>query len=299
VPSKANPTGLCFDGGSALVDDAGARGDLSATAWISYCQGLCTYTVRTRARIRRGAPIPVSAGVLIRAASMHTSCYEADSTATELDIDGIPCDASNLQNMERNMPNWAVQGGGSGGKSIDLPAAALASLADGPHKVHVLGKLHVSITSPSGTATCNFAAAATTTFFLAPADSQEVKLLHDPSIRPLMPTAFRVSKLTASPQGDVTMSLESKNVPCTFLCDILLRSRGREWNLSLPGAHAEYFGPSGGSMGTYGAQLDGFDANSVDIILRPNLKEAEKTLSVNAIWGEDVVFNSVPVSRSN
>jgi hypothetical protein len=56
---------------------------------------------------------------------------------------------------------------------------------------------------------------------------------------------------------------------------------------------------TGTSGGTYGAALEGFDADSVDVILRPNLKEAEKTLAINAIWGEDIVIPNVPVHRTN
>ena len=38
-----------------------------------------------------------------------------------------------------------------------------------------------------------------------------------------------------------------------------------------------------------------FDGSSVDIVLLPNVEKAKRTLDITEIWGEEIVYEDVPI----
>jgi hypothetical protein len=106
----------------------------------------------------------------------------------------------------------------------------------------------------------------------------------------------------SGPIGSASMTFSIDGRPMEGAFDVLWRSGEREWPIGTltTGTGAD---PNGYTLGpgmdaqryVYG-QVQGFDADTVDVVLRPSEKAAARTIDLTRIYGEEIVAKDVHVS---
>jgi len=123
-----------------------------------------------------------------------------------------------------------------------------------------------------------------------PADATTVTYIVDDKRRESIRRALDLNKVTV--YGGTTLlaypALNSRNCPVDVAFTAFMREGGREWLMgTFSTSNFNFLMPSAG--------LDGFSANVVDVILRPSVEEAKTTPDLTSIWGEEIIFENVPV----
>jgi len=121
-----------------------------------------------------------------------------------------------------------------------------------------------------------------------------VKKIDDASATTAVEKSIKVNSITV--RGNypnyVSMNINFDKVPMPMSCKIVLRSGDREW----PGGNI-YVTRNNNSGWGVGAQVKDFDANTVDVILRPDLDTALNTIDMTEYWTGEAVIKNVKVTR--
>lgn len=126
-------------------------------------------------------------------------------------------------------------------------------------------------------------------------DAGGVEVVRDESLRREVESAVGVERCEVRSRDEQTTSvtcyIEFDAPPVGLAFDIVLRADGRTWET------ASAFAPAGktGTLGMMGGTDGSFDAERVDVILRPNRNTALKSVNVRRIWGEPIVVEDVDV----
>jgi hypothetical protein len=285
------------DNGNLFLEAAAVHGDLPPAQWNAYCEKLCKLNLLARDKVRRGAPIKITAGGDIQMGSYLGSCYELQTGGVKLDIDGIPCDAHSLGSMSR-ASQFGEQGGGCGWVTLKAIApATLDSLSTGMHTIHLTMTCNVAITpGRNGSATSVFNRDVSAVVEIVSPDAPTVTLLHGKELAGQIRRAI-VSACVSAQSSSAKLDFNYVQMPCWLVCRVLLRSQGKEWKIDSKN-RAVVFYPGTSGMGIQGVGLKGFDCDLVDVILRPDIDSAEAAGNFSSIWGEDIVIPNVRVDRT-
>ncbi len=210
-----------------------------------------------------------------------------------LKVAGIPCDGSRF---DRNSRLNVMGTKGAGGEPIvvELPADKLASLKDSWQIA--TGDVEISVYDPVSTqwiiATSKLTAS--TPWQLLPADQPTVKLVHDPAQSAAMQNAFTIKSLKFDPKSwnGFVLDMQGNSPPVMLISRMIIRNKQKEW----PGNVITFSTRTGGGGG-YIIKATEFTGDTVDVILRPDVNAAADTLNVDAIWGDEIIFKNVKVTR--
>jgi hypothetical protein len=129
---------------------------------------------------------------------------------------------------------------------------------------------------------------------VVPADAQTVELLQSPQLDAAMRAGTGPAEVQCmvDPTGGkrVTAYVRRQEASVTVAMMISLRAGSRDW---VCGSTMRF----AGNADFYGSNriMPDFDADRVDVVLRPDLDAPRHTAHVTQIWGGDLVFRDVPV----
>jgi hypothetical protein len=130
-----------------------------------------------------------------------------------------------------------------------------------------------------------------------PATQPSVVLVDDPALRPAIERAVTIRKAHLVQTRVLTAFVDFRigPTPVPLAYDVFLRTDAREWKLT-PLVHP---GPGGGTVGTTDSvrsEVNGFAAEVVDVVLRPNPDAAAtRTLDIDRVWSGEVVLRDVKI----
>ena len=168
------------------------------------------------------------------------------------------------------------------------------TLSDGRHSIVLLGAIGVSA---RGQKPVDVPYRLEAEWELLPADSPSVELVDAPELRgqiePQVWVGVKVEPFRGG-AGLASVSIIFNRLPVGVAYDVVLRAGEKEWAA----------GPVSAPAGSYAQRatrpefFSGFDAEKVDVVLRPNPDAAESTLDVLRIWNHEIVKQDVPVTRT-
>jgi len=125
------------------------------------------------------------------------------------------------------------------------------------------------------------------------ADQSPVELLRDPKQRQRVRDAIRIRSIQLSaqePGSSFTLPYRLFKLPVDIYFKVIIRIGDREAPVGFMRSK-----PTSSAITTSGSYIALRPGDTVDIILRPAPSHAERTLDMTTIWGEDIVFEKVPV----
>jgi hypothetical protein len=285
-----------------FMEKAQAMGKLSPAQWQRYATQSIQFAWTVRPKVRHGDPLPLSL------AAWDTSGrgqFEA-RYSLDLELGGtiIPVQVRHGPFTDTVFPSTATLHW-----QIDADNPALANLPEGPHtaKLVVQADLFVRVAGSriplsGGTPLVSKRVELAAPWTLLAADEPTVRINHDPSLRSVIEKNLRIRELGtrgSSPHQPPYLRMEIlwdswTTPPLPLVYDVFLRSGTQEWKL---GDRTICFDSNNFVWGVDGPCPD-FNAKTVDVILRPNIAEASKTLNVFEIWGGQVVIRNVAVKPS-
>jgi hypothetical protein len=276
-----------------LVEAAQDAGRLDGLRWSQYLSEAVTFELALRPRVRRGDPIPfwvTRKDVRVGRPYRFAVAYGGPSP---LALSGVPVGSDPgptgmpTQSGENVMMDYLPPG------VVRLDPGALAGLADGWHTS--TADLNVTVTDLTSGQTYTYRARATWGLALLPADQPSVTVNSDPALADVVQRALQVTVLFDGTQVIVWVKkvADPKEV---LALSVAVRAGGREWPV---GSMEVMPGPADKQDMTGGfpvsAAVPGFDAPSVDVILRSGPAAAVETMHITNVWEGEVVLENVPV----
>lgn len=194
-----------------------------------------------------------------------------------------------------------------GGGSAMTMRCALPGLEPGKHEVTGTWELEVA-PDHDQPAIVAWTEERTSTVTIEPPGSSGVDLIDDPGLQAgvlrslKLQSAISLQRSVGAPVGRVHVSyyLGCDGPPMDLAFEVLLQERlgadappgtvPRRWPIG-----EVAFRSNGSSSYSAGADLTGFDAAAVDLVLRPSIGAAKGTLQIYKIWNGEVVFRDVPL----
>lgn len=131
---------------------------------------------------------------------------------------------------------------------------------------------------------------------IVPAGTPLVRLVPDESLHAVMERAIAIDRLFVQGGGGThssyDISFKLTNLPANIAMQMSWRAGDREWPVGKITVKAGY---NGGH--STGGMTERFDADHVDVILRPSLDAAKATIDLTEIWDGEIVIPNVPVGR--
>lgn len=122
----------------------------------------------------------------------------------------------------------------------------------------------------------------------------DVVLVDDAAMAPQMVNAAQVVtvRLLRSPSNSPQFRIRAQftNLPAGLAHEASLRTEDREWPLRVVRAN---IGETAYLIGDFDASE--FDASLVDLVLRPSLKDAIRSIDVHNLWNREIVIPGIPV----
>lgn len=271
-----------------LIEKARAAGQVSPAEWERYGRQAIAggLWLEVRPRVARGDPIP--AWLRHRGARVGESSSLAIRIDEQVDVVGPVSDSHRGSGGFGASPT----SGGGLGHSMRPSAEEWSQVAEGPQELE--HRVRVRVTEGWGD---NAAVVATEQmtlkagFEVVPADKPTVAFVTDPALRPAVEAALRPQELVMQAnQVSSTIHVDSASVGRAF--NVVARRGDREWPLgsinAAPGKSTGY---------SIHGEMEGFEGDRVDLVLRPSLEVAKGTTDVFEVWGEEVVLKDVPVKR--
>jgi len=167
------------------------------------------------------------------------------------------------------------------------------ALGDGRHKVVLF--VNVLVSTRAGAPSAEIPVRVEAEWELVPADAGSVELVDAPALReqiePLVSAGVEVDAVGRG-SSLARVSVTFNRLPVGVAYDVILRAGEKEWPVGRVSA------PAGVYAGGWPESqvLKGFDAEKVDVVLRPNPSAAEGTLDVLRVWNHEMVKRDVPVT---
>jgi len=213
-------------------------------------------------------------------------------TAVSAHLDGETCKLSSIEDGMRNLPNWAIQGGGRTDGTAELTPEQWRHVPAGTHTLSVTLNTSVRIAREvmgPGLEHSQQVVVSAPVQVVAP-DVSTVSLVVDPKLR----EAVRQSVAPWPSPWMGTLCLrtpEGQQPPLELGFDVYLKQDGRE---AVVGSFA-----TENRFPVFWRLLvvpDRFRPGPVDVILRPSNRAAAGSFATRSIWGEEVVFEDVELT---
>jgi len=254
----------------------------------AYARHSVTLSLTTRAKVRKGDPLPITIAVNGRVGSgqqFHARLYGGPATG-ELIRDPRHNHGGSIGTSVNN------GGGGSSGALLPLDEKAVAAAAPGVRTINVNEDIEIRQTSDDRTPPlAKWTEHLTGKWELVPADAQTVEIINDPSKQHAVEQSVTTCQLRYFDNGDyLNININFNNLPVPVAWDIYVRADGREQKLS-----SIYVNGGNSGWGTGGTVKT--KANKVDLIFRPSLKAAVESATMTKMWNGGITIKDVPIQR--
>lgn len=294
------------------IEHAHAAGKLPKEKWQRYAiQSVSIQMMTTRARVCRGDPLPVhiSRG-MDRASSQHFTVgikQEGNSLLSSFVQPYHVLADSGLDDSPIDSPSDVVIGSGfislNVGRTYPIDKQILGRLRDGPQTASMRLTINVSdshgpvvydslgphpprLSKTSTTISSHWTLQSTPT----------VTLVTDPALRDGVRDSLKCHDLTLDANRGFYVFIWGPPPPVDLAFHVFLRDGSHERSAGSY-CFATATRSSTGSLESLGADLAGWQGDSLDVILRPDIQEAARSGNLYKIWGEEVVIPHVPVKR--
>lgn len=260
------------------------------------CRHIAEQTCRLqiRQKIRRGDDLAMLLNCAWPPAGDRTE-VDVSLSSNAIKIGQVSWKLTELRTGIRNIPDWAVQGGGGGEVTVKVPLSAWDALQVGEQHVEVT--LHATVQM----ARANFrpakwegALTLSVPLRIVDPDNEIVQLTLDPELRDQMWKCFRPGIHPSSAEYFLMLG-DNARPPFEYAFDVIARSSKGETKLG--SFHTQsYWSPL---PYTVVRAPENFHEDQFDVVLRPSQDEAARSIDLVKIWGEEIVYNDVrPYTRA-
>ncbi|MFI5377899.1 MAG: hypothetical protein ACHRHE_01215 [Tepidisphaerales bacterium] len=265
---------------SRIIEDARLNGHLSDDKWDRYLRQSVRFTLVLRSSSRLFDALPFA----IAMAYLPATSIKADFRIGGLEIAGIPCPVP-----EKMGRTWSVSADLVKGGFIRLPQDLFARLPSGPNTVKAW--LDVDFSYPgkdSNKIERRLRIPVEAQFTLVPAGMQAVMLVAPAEHQAAMRSAVSIRRTGSVRRPQIT--IEAKSTPVPMAAQVWVRGVDRQRFAGTLCNFSEW-------PGTRSAVCDlaDFDADYVDIVLRPDPELTVETMKVTEIWGQEILLEHVRV----
>ena len=283
-----------------------AAGKLSDPRWRRYAGQAAALELRARATVRRGDPLVYSPTITSpRLAPGHT--FFLDYEIVDTQFGGVPVGT----HLGVRHGGTILRAGEPFTGPVFLPPmddASLASLADGTQMLRLAVRVTVREFTgrglqPAGELLVDERRVLAAPVALAPANAATVKLKRDESLRPAVERSLEATYMHANGRNSKKpgVLVDCSEPPVNLAYQVLLRSRdGSEWELGevqFEGAPPNGSAPPREIMDLSRPIAELYDGPHprvrADLILRPSVDAAVRTLRMTEIWAGEVVFKNL------
>ena len=298
LKAQANVNSPWLAGWGDLVEMSHASGKVSDEQWKQYGRHAAPLTITARPRFRRGDPLPLS----IECTRLRVGSESQLRATVEVQSDWLVDRRSNF--FDRNLLRPFYQGTGIRiDKTLMVPPTALAHISDGLFTM----KMPVSVTvceqrrpdrSGNDGFVCSYDEHLIAKSILLPREQPAVELVRDSAQRAAMEGALAIGGqgnrcVHVGPSG-AWLDIDCNDPPVGLAFDLSARDpRGNEWPMQSVSIAAHARGWWTGRVAA--RDLKGFNADRIDVMLRPNPAVAVNTVDVLQIWDVPIVFKDVAV----
>jgi hypothetical protein len=276
-----------------VIEGAHAKNILASDEWQRYLREAGVVSFSVRPQITEGDPCAVE--VAVRASRVGNSRgLWLVPVAESARVDGREPQALN----KGGGGYMGLHPDGSGTMTFSLPIQA----DPGRHELVISWRLEIHKDFMQTPGEAQWTMQSTVPVEILPSGTPTVRLVPDESLRAAMTASMSAERLSASPSGgqvSIGGQIHFKGLPTSAAFEVIWRERaddgspGREWPIcTVTGRRSS--ANSDAIMGLSG-QLSGFTANRVDVILRPSIAAAARTIDLREIWDGEVVIPDAPV----
>lgn len=271
-----------------LVDCAiAARSNerLDDRQWDEFCRRFLSLGLTVKTPVRHGDPIAFCVNTdQDRGASRHTAYVSLEGV--ELRVDGQLRANPTLRTDWRNIPNWAIQGGGDRETFVSLGDDVWKEIKPGLHTLALVIVASVEFEPPRERKTPRELTwygewALPSPLQIVPPEIQTVQTIVDAQLRERVRECLQPLR---AGNGLEIGTIKTK-APIDLAFDVILQQDGREicvGSFTEMKEHTLYWSTM--------KIPRGFEVMKSDVILRPSTRQAATEMSIETIWGEPVVF---------
>jgi len=273
-----------------LIEAAAERGAISEKSLVQYVKTAVRsgLSIDVRDPVRLGDPWPLSVRISQPRAAKRSSLM-VFIQLIEMSIDGVG--AGPLES-----------GGGiglSGGGSLRhiIPPGEM-DVEPGRRRLGAVIELRIQEGYNQSSAIARWREMREAEFEALVQDAVAVELVRDESIREAMIDSIEARQLEARSRDGASRAygfIYFRDTPMPAAFDISWRAGDREWPVGSAASNG-----GGGVRGVgFAGEIEGFDADRVDVILRPSRDAALETLDLRRIWDGEIVIEDIPVRRES
>jgi hypothetical protein len=271
-----------------FVEAARDAGRLDDARWSRYLREAVTLKLELRPQVRRGDPIPyyiMPADIRVGRPHRLAVTYRGPAPlslsgqpiGSALHDSGQPVPASREVKIGQLMPGV-----------IRPDPAALARLPDGTHLV--VADVSATIVDTSANAPpLDHVYRLGGALFLRAADKPSVIVQRDDSLTGVVRKAMECNVQFDGTRVTVWIG-QATVLPVALAMTVSVRAGDREWPIG-----SDVIGVGPGGLAPVSAEAPGFDATSVDVVLRSGPQVAVETVYLTEVWEGEVVLKDVPV----
>jgi hypothetical protein len=287
IDLQGNPSGPWKSQWGTFVSLAHSNEALAEADWIRYADQAIVCSLRCRTRVRNGDPLSFDYDFGLRA-HRHAQFW-GEYHLTRAEVSGISIDLRALVTPRDPLSGMF----GPYGHELTAAMLARARITEGPQTLKLIFDVEVH----AGPQYDDTAAARAVLFrktvtrevpwVFVPADEQTVELARSPELDAAVRAGVGPPEVTfeleRNDAGNVVVDNIRNRAPISMASSVYIRAGQREWFC-------------GRTLWDFSrAHLANFDADHVDVILRPDVDLARHTIGVTRIWGGELVFRNVAV----
>jgi hypothetical protein len=259
--------------------------------WSRYLAQSINISFATRPIVRRGEDIPCRFTVRTQRFARNLQC-KVDWEASTLEIDGQPIPPASRRNtLQLTSSSDEEQTMSSTRHAISL-GERWATLKDGPH--HVVAILRWTLWSPGGRDAASVFSGETrfdSSLQVVPQTRDTITISADPEVGAAMKKGISIH--IAGDQDLVVVRVEGHGLPAGLGAHPFLRAGDTDAR----GNGQVDVAPGDGIPAIFAGHVAP-DLQRVDVVFRPDLDVARRSVEVIEAWGEELVFKDVPIHRS-
>jgi hypothetical protein len=286
---------------SRVVEDLRSRGRVSDAGWRRYAaSAVQLYDYECRSQVRRGEPVPFSFSFRESNHIPQGTPLSYGYRLKRVEVNGVavPLEGTPLAHVASDGPESV--GGFHLFNDVRLVSPEMLEplhLREGPQQLRIVVDVDVydgARPRPGASPLTRYEVSGEQPWTLVAADAQTVEVVRNAEVDDLMGRVIFRPKLRCRVDSTgrtiLRTEIEVAHREMAVAISVWARAGGREW---LCGREA--FHEVQPCVLRFERRLDGFDADRVDVIVRPDPDQARLTPRVTQIWGGERVFRDVPV----
>ncbi|MCC6682438.1 MAG: hypothetical protein IT445_16180 [Phycisphaeraceae bacterium] len=278
-----------------FVEEAQYAGSLDPAKWETYGHQAIRdiFQLELRPRVRLGDPVPYSLlGATARVGNEIHGQLWVQIEGRSVNVDGYTQQFNHgfYASLDVNNSNWM-------NSNLNLDSTILETLTPGRCKL----SMHIRLSVYEGAMLSQDDVILEDEFDLLPADQPSVRAVTDEPLSQVVRDALgwleiEMDFVEQNAELYIGGSIRVERLPVGLAFDVFARDRasGQEWSCGSVCMVAN----REDAYGLGGIVPNDFDAQSVDVILRPSAEMAAGSIDVFDYWGEQVVIENVPVDWS-